>query len=138
MAPSPSALLLIVVVLTSTVGCRNAPEPASSGQLRSDQTGAVARDRGQVATVGASEEPPLQVADVPCPEPDLGAFRGVVEQHGRDYSLRVGDRSIPLWEIAQQEAMAPRSPDLSDVVGREAVICGDFDGSALYRARLVR
>lgn len=78
---------------------------------------------------------PLPAHDVTCQEPGLEAYRGIVERQGADFALRSGDRSIPLWEISQQEATAPRSPDFAAQVGQDIVVCGDFNGSALYRVR---
>lgn len=105
-------------------GCQSTPEPASAG----DQQGPAAE--GASASGFEPEE------GVSCPEADLAAYRGeVVDQGGGAFALRGGDAVVPLWESSQQAAVAPSSPDLSRRVGEQVVLCGDFDGSALYRVR---
>ncbi len=72
-----------------------------------------------------------------CPRPGHRALLGVVERRGANFVLRTADGSFQVWAISQQEMVAPHSPDLSAQEGREATICGRFDGSALYEAELI-
>lgn len=128
---------LFVALLLS---CRSTQAPVGEEPSPAQQS-AVTTAEQQPSTSAEAETAapsgPVPAQGVTCHEPDLQAYSGIVERQGANFALRTGERLIPLWEISQQEATAPRSPDLSAQVDQEIVICGDFGGSALYRARPV-
>lgn len=128
------ALIFIAALACS---CRGAQAPASDEHIQSQRATVTGDEQNATSSSGALEVPsgaPTRVEGGQCGEPGLEAFRGVVEHQGTNFVLKTGGRAVPLWENSQQEAMAPRSPDLSGQVGQEVTICGEFDGSAIYRA----
>ena len=71
-----------------------------------------------------------------CSQVNHTLFDGVVRQEGLNFTLQTQNKMIPLWAISQNQAVSPRSPDLSSVVGQQVKVCGHYDGSALYETHL--
>lgn len=84
----------------------------------------------------ASSSTPNSSPKIACSQVGHETFVGIVEQNGSNFVLKTEEKDIPLWAISRNEAVAPRSPDLSSVVGRQVRVCGNYDGSALYEAHL--
>lgn len=121
---------IIGVILSLLVfSCRSGPSPSSERAAPESR----AEPRGEDVRASRRGDP-----EPSCPTAGHRPFTGVVERNGANYALRTAERSIDLWAISQQQAVAPHSPDLSAQVGQEVTVCGAFDGSALYEVELVR